>query len=426
VEIPLRIPLREQDVSDTSAKLVQEVRDRIRSQKQAEGALIAGRAYCFRCDSVMCEHGRPAKARDVFDGYTSMGRPRFTDFVTLAIDRRDPGLERLLAGDTRILAFVDRGDALKTEQLSEFGKTSHVYDLVGQVTAGLFDVGGEHRRAAVSFQAVLVRNADGAPRLKAHYVSAVDIFDKAHPSLGRIFSSFQKALDQESIRLFGDEKSQSGESDKGAAYRVLPILRELARDLTHEAKGRERRTLHAIDRTEDRGRPTETAYPDARRAPDASILTDTQEGTIVVLGPKNRAHIFSPDARHVTSVIVRGGNIQKRVRMGRWRPAEPDERGTFRESLKTKGVEDQQPEPRERPEQPARKPKQRREPPPGMVWTAPEVETPDSPPRVLETPEVTAPKLQTPEQAEAEPPPVSGLGSAPGEEPAFQAPPEGS
>ncbi|MDA0935144.1 MAG: hypothetical protein O3C51_16985, partial [Planctomycetota bacterium] len=95
-----------------------------------------------------------------------------------------------------------------------------------------------------------------------------------------------------------------------------------------------RRTEHATQRVDERVRPTAKAWDDAREAGDDRILRDDEQGTIVVVGPKNRLHVFSPEAMHVTSFVLTGGQVQKRRGEGRWHLAEPEERGEFRLALR--------------------------------------------------------------------------------------------
>ena len=64
------------------------------------------------------------------------------------------------------------------------------------------------------------------------------------------------------------------------------------------------------------------------------MLRDVQEDTLVVTGPKNRCHVFTPDARHVTSFTMTARNVQRRCQEGRWVAAEPEERGEFRIALR--------------------------------------------------------------------------------------------
>ncbi|MCC7063403.1 MAG: hypothetical protein IT456_11400, partial [Planctomycetes bacterium] len=41
-------------------------------------------------------------------------------------------------------------------------------------------------------------------------------------------------------------------------------------------------------------------------------------------------HVFTQQAKHITSVMMQGSAIERRRHMGRWRLAEPEERGEFR------------------------------------------------------------------------------------------------
>jgi hypothetical protein len=54
----------------------------------------------------------------------------------------------------------------------------------------------------------------------------------------------------------------------------------------------------------------------------------------VVLGGKGRVHVFTPQGKHVTSVMMQGHAIERRLHTGRWRNAEPEERGEFRLHIK--------------------------------------------------------------------------------------------
>src|SRR5262249_24291680 len=115
---------------------------------------------------------------------------------------------------------------------------------------------------------------------------------------------------------------------------VLPLLQDLAQKLVGRTRSTGRRTQHAVVRSEEGQRPTPRAYPDAGEAHDESILWDTEKSTIVVLGPKGRVHVLTPQAKHVTSVMMHGSAIDRRRHQGRWRAAEPEERGEFRIQLK--------------------------------------------------------------------------------------------
>lgn len=114
---------------------------------------------------------------------------------------------------------------------------------------------------------------------------------------------------------------------------VLGALRDLVRKLSHDARNRDRKTDHARERSAESQRPTQFAFDEARSARDHHLYIDTEEKTVVVIGKKGRVHVFSMDGRHVTSVIIPPPQVRTRVSQGRWRKAEPAERGTFRDTI---------------------------------------------------------------------------------------------
>ncbi|MGE3174476.1 MAG: hypothetical protein AB7O97_17735 [Planctomycetota bacterium] len=331
LDLNLRVPLDDRgDARGAAAQAVEQLLQRVREVREHERALRPGSVFCYFSGSAEVEHCRPAEARQVFEGYNSTGRPVFSDFVTMAIERKDPGIDQLLAGDELVLTHVTMGRVLRTQQLAEFGGESPVFKILGQVDAGLFRVLGAEQKCAFSFQLLRGSTLEGKPRLRLHAVGKVDLMDLADPGILNILSRFQRHLDAESLRLSG--KEQNGGVDDEAF--VLPLLQDLAQKLAGRARSQGRRTQHAQSRSEERQRPTPRAYPDAGEAPDASILWDTEKATIVVVGPKGRVHVFTPQARHVTSVMMQGSAIERRRQQSRWRMADPEERGEFRIQLK--------------------------------------------------------------------------------------------
>ena len=347
IDIQVRVPLDpRQDGHRAASGIVEQILKRVQDVKAHDRALIPGSVYCFFTESAEGNDAKPKEPRQVFDGYTSTGRPKFTDFVTMAIERKDQNIDALLAGEDLVLTHVTMGRVLRTAQLAEFGKGSPVYRILGQVDAGLFAALGSDRRCAYSFQLLRGTTLEGKPRLRLHWVGAVDPMDLADPSVALLLSRFQRRLDAESLRLAGAEASgQVPEDDEAFA---LPILQDLARQLSGMARRKNRRTQHAVQRSQEGGRPTTKAYADAQHARDEELLWDEVEGTVVVLGPQGRVHVFSPQGKHVTSFVMNGGDVARRRQQGRWRSAEPSERGEFRIQLKRR-VEtepaEEQPEP---------------------------------------------------------------------------------
>lgn len=331
LELNLRIPLDGgNDVRHAAGTAVEQITQRVREVREHEKALRPGAVYSYFADSSHAEGCRPTEPRQVFDGYTSTGKPIFSDFVTMAIERKDPQIEQLLAGEEIVLTRVTQGRVLRTQQLAEFGGNSPVYKILGQVDAGLFRVLGAAGRCAFSFQLLRGTTLEGRIRLRLHAVGAVDPMDLADPALMQILNRFQRHLDVEALRLQG--MLQNGEVDEEAF--VLPMLREFADRLQSRTKSAGRRTQHGLERSEEGQRPTSRAYPDAGEASDDAILWDLDQNTIIVLGGKGRVHVFTPHGKHVTSVMMQGQAIERRQHMGRWRLAEPEERGEFRIQIK--------------------------------------------------------------------------------------------
>ncbi len=337
--VEVRVPLDpERDGGSASAGVVEQILRRVREVREHEQALSPGSVYCYFHASAQAPTARPQGPREVFDGYSSTGRPVFTDFVTMAIERRDEGIDQLVNGEDIIVTHVSMGRVLRTQQLVEFGQTSPVYRILGQVDAGLYPLLGSPDKAAFSFQLLRGTTLEGRTRFRLHWVGAADVRDVADPGVVRLLQQFQRKLDHESLRFAG--LSANGTPPDEEEF-VLPILQDLARSLRGRARRAGRRTGHATQRSEEGQRPTTKAWEDARDAGDDRVLRDIQEDTFVVVGPKNRVHVFAPDARHVTSFVMSGGNVQRRRQEGRWQPAEPEERGEFRIALKQRLERDQ-------------------------------------------------------------------------------------
>ena len=54
----------------------------------------------------------------------------------------------------------------------------------------------------------------------------------------------------------------------------------------------------------------------------------------MVLGPKNRVHIFNDKGLHVTSVVYPGETVRQRTSGGKWRIPDAGEKAAFQEALR--------------------------------------------------------------------------------------------
>jgi hypothetical protein len=331
LDLHLRVPIDGgNDIRHAAGTAVEQILKRVREVREHEKALRPGAVYCYFAGSSATEGTRPTEPRQVFEGYSSTGKPIFTDFVTMAIERKDPQIDRLLAGEELVLTRVAMGRVLRTQQLAEFGAQSPIYRILGQVDAGLFKVLGAAGKCAFSFQLLRGTTLEGRIRLRMHAVGAVDPMDLADPAVLQILSRFQRRLDVEAMRLEGQQKQAGETAEVDEEAFVRPLLEDFARQLQSRSRSAARRTQHGLERSETGQRPTSRAYPDAGEAADADILWDVDQGTVVVLGAKGRVHVFTADAKHVTSVVMPGDAVGRRRNMGRWRLAEPEERGEFR------------------------------------------------------------------------------------------------
>ena len=332
LELSVHVPLEpERDAARAAAQIVSRLVERVEDVRRHESALKPGSVYCYFNDSSELPTSRPRAPRDIFDGFGSTGRPTFVDFVTRAIERRDSGIDELVNGEDIIVTHVSMGRVLRTQQLAEFGAESPIYRILGQVDAGLYPMLGSDHKAAFSFQLLRGTTLDGLPRFRLHWVGQADVRDIADPMVGSILRRFQQTLDRESLRFAGLIRNGDGPDEEEF---VLPMLQELSKRLAGRARRAGRRTEHATQRSDERQRPTAKAWEDAKDVSDDRILTDIEQGTVVIIGPKNRVHVFTPDGRHVTSFVMSGGHVAKRKADGRWRPAEPEDRGEFRIALK--------------------------------------------------------------------------------------------
>ncbi len=330
VDLRLHLPLEGGNLEALSRMLTEEWRALLEKDVLEQGLLVPGRAWCFSSESFDHPSSRPEDPRQVLVGYGLEGRPRYADLVTLAIERKHESVEELLAGKEGVVHFIERGEDICEGVKPAFDPDAVPYRLVAQAMVGLFASAEEGKRVALTIQVLERKGEDGVPRLLVQPVCAIDLSDLPDPAIPRIVRGLQQKLALVAKQVAG--RREAGE-EADPAEPVMVELRAFARRLSHDARNRERKTGHARKREEEGARPTQLAFPEAKSARDHHLLIDPGEGTVVVIGKKGRIHVFSPDARHVTTVVMTPKSVRDRVRQGRWRPAEPEERGAFRAAL---------------------------------------------------------------------------------------------
>ncbi len=306
----------------SAMELEEQIRDALRDTALKSDPFKQGHVYCYRCESSCCQHSMPPTFASVFGGYSPTGLPRWVDLHQLLLDVRHPRLEELFDGNGKeILAVYLDGPSLKRAQLEVFGRMSRVYDIFGQVVFGLLAMGEE--RVALTAQAVQVRSLNNLCRMELNLLGRIPGNDGVWEAIeclyhGRVRDLLLKA--RRKIQLLGKDPSQ-GSSPKGgkgsSGAGSERVLKGLARGLEKIGRQASRRTLHAEKRRGDL-RPTYKALEDAAAASPERILWDARKKTIVVLGPRQRAHVFSPQGRHITSLVLNGEAVDSRIRRKRW------------------------------------------------------------------------------------------------------------
>jgi len=308
-----------------------------------------GAAYCYHCETSQCEHALSPRPKAVFQGYSSSGVPQWTDFAQLLVDRGDDRAYLLFEKNPPTLASVILGRDLKRDQLHLFGKASKSYDVLGQVASGYFESHGKNSNGkafALTFQAVESRGPFGETRLDLNLLGhfprdlvAREYFEEnANEALRQALITAELNLEELRDKLNGHDGQLSSKERSKLLGKVPGILRDLGVHIERTSRLSSRRTRHAQKRSRE-DRPTAKAIDDARDASPEKIFCDLRKDTIVILGRRNRVHVFGKDGSHVTSLSIPKDAVAKRLRKKRWVPASPPVSRAFREALSHVGEE---------------------------------------------------------------------------------------
>ncbi len=321
------------------------------ASRDESGPFVAGRVYCYHCESSLCDHARPSDHLSVFAGYGPTGQTEWVEFSSLLLDRRDGRIDAVIDETPEKVVAIRQGPReLKNEQLHVFGRESVIYDIVGQVAAGYLPLprGREQGRTAVTIQAVRTLD-DNLPRLRINVIGRIpqlggadqtrcdDLLDflklEPEPELEGVFGRARKKLEELDLKFrFSDppgpaRRKRLSASERAAAVR--PVLTRVARGIESIFRRRRRRTRHAIERRAERP-AVGMALKDLGNCHPDRVLFDELDRTFVVLGPKWRTHIFGRDGRHVTSMVLNREGVRKRIDTRRWRYTTREEIGEIR------------------------------------------------------------------------------------------------
>ncbi|HNZ03794.1 MAG TPA: hypothetical protein PKK50_06605 [Myxococcota bacterium] len=308
--------------------------------------------YCLQCSSPDCAHARPSSLVEVFEGYQATGKPSWVDFTNFCINRGVEGFETLFVPRPGVVAVSLGARELTGELLETFHDSG--YMAVGAVLAGLIPVDFEPARVGqATFGVSLVAVARvqggslsirlcqvGIDRNELDHAAGIQGHRGPAERLRRLLAATRGRLEAAALAVKHDAaaRESAGTADAAALIQrldavVAPVMNRLRSDLVAVFSGVEDRTRHGEHRSRSGERPTSPAFADAAAATDERLFFDIVEKTVVVAGPRGRCHVFTRDARHITSLTLDPGELDQRLTRKRWRPLEPSATASFRQSL---------------------------------------------------------------------------------------------
>lgn len=314
--------------------LLSGVRARVDETARGAHAFREGFVYAFHPTQEEAPYAGPPGAADVFAGYSPSGKPEWIGFQNLCLAMKEERVDRLYAEPPEIVALVQGPAELTGGLLPGFGRESLVYKLWGQVVVGLVPRNLQPKargveRVALTLQVVGTREGSGGERLRLNVLGltqdaiseAAASSDPSSPAeaFRRLLRATRGRIDAIGRRL---ARARGEARERELGVQVGALLVRLRADVLRVFKVRDYRTQHAEARHSEGDRPTASALTDLIGAGDGHFFRDDHKNTVIAVGPRGRVHVFSPEGKHVTSLEMQPGEVERRVDRGRWRPLE--------------------------------------------------------------------------------------------------------
>ncbi len=331
----------------TKPALTEQIYAAIQEMAVQTEAFQPGRVYCYRCESSVCLHSLPPSPSTVFGGYSSTGLPVWPELTQVLLEIKHPRVDLLYNPSQQdLVAAYIPPEILKRQQLNVFGKQSKTYNILGQVVFGFLSIlspDGHNKKpeqAAFTIQAVESRRLMGGPLLELNILSRLSdssptidaLTTPYHLRVQNILASTRHRLNSLNPISRTNAVGQSNHLHSDTYLYVTKMLRELPRKLEKVGRQKNRRTIHA-EGGRINNRPTFKAWDDISDISNDLILWDRHQDTYIVLGPRNRIHVFSAAGRHVTSFVLAAEAVQSRLRRKRWQKLTEDQQKKFKATV---------------------------------------------------------------------------------------------
>ncbi|MEM1181962.1 MAG: hypothetical protein AAGM22_26685 [Acidobacteriota bacterium] len=334
LDIAIELPLRG-DVGPAAEAVRADLRRAVDEAARVGAALRPGQVIDLRTGEPTPP---PADGRQVFVGYEANGAPRFVSFPQWLLDLGHPEQEELYKQPPGLVTVPLDLDDVHGAVLPAFRPEKPAVRSVGQLVAGWFQV--PHRDGSPGYIALTFQVLEAGGKRKRYVLDVLGTGPHGEPleeAIARLDEPpwrsatlwTQKALDSIRYRSKGGKRL----SDTALDERVQGILGGLSRRLHQVRRGQARRTGHAEKRHQGGNRPTRMAVADLERARDEAVLWDRRKETLIVLGERGRAHVWSATGKLVTSIRYTPESIERKKRAHIWRPATKDEAETLRAAV---------------------------------------------------------------------------------------------
>lgn len=339
LSVALEVALsRETADAAAASQLMSAIEDGLHNARQAQAPFPMGRVPCFRSGTTDGPQSVPPTPTSVFNGHAATGKPTWIEFTSLCLERREPRVSALYRDPPAAIGLVQLAEDLGEPLLPEFESLAAGHQILGQVSVGLIPgpalgIDGDVGRVAFSLQVVSLKGGAGRLMLNLIGLDERALLEAAHGGSDRA-EGLLKAIKATRRRLRSLKRRQVTQRTEG---QDLPgVLHRTRVELERALSPDRRRTKHAQNRHESGDRPTLSAVGDATSAPLERLMEDTQRKTIVVLGRRGRAHIFSREGRHVTSLKLEPGELERKTIRRRWRPLSEAQARQFQSNLSTR------------------------------------------------------------------------------------------